>query len=294
MVTILILYRGKCALSKSAARYLIAMAVADLLIIFFDLIWRHIASVYRLEFSFLLYIPVCNIHAVVLYTVTDYSVWFTVGFTFDRYIAICVQKLKTKYCMEKTATVVLATIALLFSLKNTFWYFMFTSRYELASLSWLCYITTSVAQSEVWGAIEFVHYILTPCIPFVVILLFNALTVRYILVTNRARSRLRSHGCRECPSDPEMDSRRKSIIILYAISGNFILLWAVSMIHNIYWRMVYLGYETVYLPVHVREVGFMLQLLSCCTNTAIYAITQRKFREELKYLFSFSFITNKK
>ncbi|XP_078056914.1 putative G-protein coupled receptor 139 [Mustelus asterias] len=293
MVTILILSRGKCGLSKCATRYLVAMATADLLVIIVDLIWRHIPAVYRLEFNFMRKVPVCNIHAAVLCTVTDCSVWFTVSFTFDRYVAICCQKLKAKYCLEKTALVVLTTITVFFCLKNICWCFMYTSKYWLINQSWFCAISQSVAQSKVWGAVEFFHYLLTPCIPFVLVLLFNSLTVRYIFLTNQARRKLRRHVTGETPSDPEVENRRKSMIALYAISGNFILLWAVYMVYNIYWRMGYLGYEMVHLPVYIRELGFMLQLLGCCTNTCIYAVLQRKFREELRCLLPCSFVQMK-
>eukprot|EP00061_Rhincodon_typus_P008706 g31562.t1 len=71
--------------------YLGAMAVA---VIIFDLILRHIPVAYREEFYFLRSIPVCNVHAILLYAATDGSVCFTVTFTFERFVAICCQKLK--------------------------------------------------------------------------------------------------------------------------------------------------------------------------------------------------------
>ncbi|XP_078060947.1 uncharacterized protein LOC144486805, partial [Mustelus asterias] len=57
LVTIASLSRGKCGLSNCVTRYLVAMAVADFLVIFFDLILRHIPIVFYMEFSFFLSIP---------------------------------------------------------------------------------------------------------------------------------------------------------------------------------------------------------------------------------------------
>ncbi|XP_067827816.1 probable G-protein coupled receptor 139 [Heptranchias perlo] len=281
VVTIVILSRGKCGLSKCVTRYLVAMAAADLLVVIIDLILRQIPIIYREQFSFLRVIRMCNIHAVLLYAATDCSVWFTVTFTFDRFVAICCQKLKTKYCTEKTAAVVLGTVTVLSGLKNILWYFLYTNEYWLSNSPWFCRVSRGVAHSLVWTIIELMHYILTPFIPFLLIVLFNVLTVRHILVASRARRRLRSPNSGECPSDPEMENRRKSIILLFVISGNFILLWVVFTACSILRRLDYLGYP-VPLPTFVREIGFMLQLLSCCTNTFIYAVTQRKFREELR------------
>uniref|UniRef100_UPI00398E50A3 probable G-protein coupled receptor 139 n=1 Tax=Pristiophorus japonicus TaxID=55135 RepID=UPI00398E50A3 len=289
ILTIVILPRGKCGLSRCVTRYLVAMAVTDLLVIILDLILRHIPILYQKEFHFVRSFHVCNIHAVLLHATTDCSVWFTVSFTFGRFVAICCQKLKTKYCTERTAAVVLGTVTLLIGFKNIFWYFMLTGFYILDYMPWFCYITDDVLNSPVWGAITFLHYILTPCIPFALILLLNTVTARHIVLASRARRQLRGASSGECPSDPEMASRRNSIILLFVISGNFILLWAVLMVNSIWTQMYFLGYDSVYIPIYVMDVGIMLQLLSCCTNTAIYAVTQTKFRQQLKNVGKYPF-----
>ncbi|XP_059498668.1 probable G-protein coupled receptor 139 [Stegostoma tigrinum] len=281
MIAIMILVRGKCGLSKCVTYYLVAMAAADLLVIIFDLILRQIPITYRDEFLFLLYIHLCNIHAVILYAATDCSVWFTVMFTFDRFVAICCQKLRNKHCTKKTACAILGTVTVMSCLKNIFWYFMYYNKYWLSNSPWFCRVPPNVSSSIVWTIVELMHYIITPFVPFILILLLNALTVRNIISANRARRRVLGHTPGASASDAEMLSRRKSMIMLFIISGNFIVLWVVFIADSILKRFDYLGYP-VPLPTFVREIGFMLQLLSCCTNTFIYAVTQRKFREELK------------
>ncbi|XP_067909645.1 probable G-protein coupled receptor 139 [Heterodontus francisci] len=282
LLTIVILSRGKCGLSRCVTRYLVAMAVADLLVIVLDLILRHIPIRYREAFFPLYYIRVCNIHATLLYAATDCSVWFTVAFTFDRFVAICCQKLKTRYCKEKTADVVLGAVTVLSCLKDITWYFLVSNQYSRFNSPWFCRVNTDVMSSPVWGTIAFFHSIITPGIAFVLILLLNVFTVRHIIVASRARRRLRTHSSGESPRDPEMDSRRKSIILLFVISGNFILLWSELMVHSIWKRMWWLGSNSAILPAFLMEMGFILQLLSCCTNTCIYAVTQTKFRAQLK------------
>uniref|UniRef100_UPI00398F290A probable G-protein coupled receptor 139 n=1 Tax=Pristiophorus japonicus TaxID=55135 RepID=UPI00398F290A len=289
ILTIVILPRGKCGLSRCVTRYLVAMAVTDLLVIILDVILRHIPILYQKELHFVRSFRVCNIHAVLLHAATDCSVWFTISFTFDRFVAICCQNLKTKYCTERTAAVVLGTVTLLSGLKNIFWYFMLTGLYTLANMPWFCYITNDVLYSPVWAAIIFLHYILTPCIPFAVILLLNTVTARHIILASRARRQLRGASSGECLSDPEMASRRNSIILLFVISGNFILLWAVFMVYSLWTQLYFLGHDSVYIPFYVMDVGIMLQLLSCCTNTAIYAVTQTKFRQQLKNVGKYPF-----
>ncbi|XP_067878623.1 probable G-protein coupled receptor 139 [Heterodontus francisci] len=288
LLTIVILSRGKCGLSKCVTRYLVAMATADLLVVILDLILRHIPIVYHEHFLFLVSIPVCNIHMALLYAAADCSVWFTVTFTFDRFVAICCHKLKTKYCTMKRATLVLVTVTVLSCLKNIIWYFMYLGHYRLLNNPVFCAADLTNSYLDLWGTIEIIHYILTPCVPFVLILLLNALTVRHILVASRARRRLQGHSSGESHRDPEMESRRKSIILLFVISGNFILLWTLFMVASIRNRMSDLGY-VVYRPYLLQEIGFMLQLLSCCTNTGIYAVTQTKFREQLMNVVKYPF-----
>ncbi|XP_038663149.1 probable G-protein coupled receptor 139 [Scyliorhinus canicula] len=288
-MTATILSRGKCGLSQCVTHYLVAMAVADLLVIILDLILRHIPITYWETFNFVRSIPVCNIHAVLLFAATDCSVWFTVTFTFDRFVAIGCQKLKIKYCIKKTAVFILGLVTALSCLKNIFWYFMFTGQYWLTNIPWFCHIKGYSGDSLVWASIEFLHYIFTPCIPFALILLLNVLTASNILLASRARKRLQGHSSHKASSDPEIESRRKSIILLFVVSGNFILLWTMFMVYSVWNRMAGLGYYFINLPRFVQEMGFILQLLSCCTNTCIYAVTQTKFREELKNVIKYPF-----
>ncbi|XP_067837852.1 probable G-protein coupled receptor 139 [Heptranchias perlo] len=265
------------------------MAAADLLVVITDLILKQIPTPYEVWIFVFIFVKVCNIHAVLLYAAADCSVWFTVTFTFDRCVAVCCQKLKTKYCTDRTAAVVLGTVTVLSCLKNTFWFFMFTGQYNLFNVPFLCFTSEAYGSSRVFAALEFLHHILNPFVPCVLILLLNAFTVRHILVASRVRRRLRGQSRGENARDPEMESRRKSIILLYLISGNFILLWALFLVNSVWRRVWYLGLDSI--PPHnfVHELGLMLQLLSCCTNTCIYAVTQNKFREQFKNMMKYPF-----
>ncbi|XP_059832409.1 cysteinyl leukotriene receptor 1-like [Hypanus sabinus] len=258
------------------------MAAADLLVVFLDLILRQIPVVYKNYFSFLFSLRMCNIQAVMIYAATDCSVWFTVAFTFDRCVAICYQRLKNKYCTERMATVVLGTVTAVSCSKNIFWYFILTGVYFLADNPRFCGTRNGFLGSPVWGTIAILHYLITPVVPFVLVLLLNAVTIKHVLVASRARKRLRCSSAGKTPRDPEMESRRKSLILLLAISGNFISLWALFTVNYIWFQLYYLVGVIDFPPYSMQEVAFMLQLLSCCTNTAIYAMTQTLFREQLK------------
>ncbi|XP_067883665.1 probable G-protein coupled receptor 139 [Heterodontus francisci] len=287
LLAIVILSRRKCGLSTCTTRYLVTMATADLLVIINDLILYRINCYYFLG-SFLKITSVCSLIAVFISASTDCSVWFTVTFTFDRFVAICCQKLKTKYCTKKTATVVLATTCILLCLKNVPIYFVYEPVEIIANVAWLCYPIPSYFTEPGWVGFDWFDKVLSPLLPFASILFLNALTVRHILVASRVRRGLRCQSKTLNYSDPEMESRRKSVILLFTISGSFIILWLVYVIQFLYYIIAakdpreYSDSEYIF-----QKVRSMLRNLNCCTNTFIYAATQSKFREQIKIAVTF-------
>ncbi|XP_067837660.1 probable G-protein coupled receptor 139 [Heptranchias perlo] len=282
LVAIVILSRGKCGLSKCISRYLVAMAVADLLVIITEVLMWRMAEIFFPQ-TFLSIAPMCSLNVVFVFATTVISVWLTVTFTFDRFVAISCEKLKAKYCTERTAAVVIGTVSVLGSLKCIPWYFTYEPQHIIGSVPWGCTRKPSFYTSATWAAFELTFYLVTPCLPFVFVLLFNVLTARHILAASRVRRGLRGHSNGEDHKDLEMENRRKSIILLFSISGSFILLWVTEIVFYTYQRITNTyDYSSNDPPYITERAGVMLQLLSSCTNTCIYVLTQNKFREELK------------
>ncbi|XP_067864776.1 probable G-protein coupled receptor 139 [Heterodontus francisci] len=281
-LAIVILSRGKCGLSTCTTRYLVAMATADLLFIITEVILFRIGY-YHSPRCFLHITPVCSVIIVLSRTATECSVWFTVTFSFDRFVAICCQKLKTKYCTEKTAGVVLVTTCILLCLENVPYYFVFEHGDIIDNVPLGCYLITAYFTEPRWVGFDRFDKILIPLLPFALILFLHALTVRHIFVASRVRKGLRWERKGENCSDPEMESRRKSVILLFSISGSFILLWLVYVVQFLYWNITgrvprdYSDSEYIF-----RRAGLMLRTLNCCTKTFIYGATQSKFREQFK------------
>ncbi|XP_067865222.1 probable G-protein coupled receptor 139 [Heterodontus francisci] len=286
LLTIVILSRGKCGLSKCISRYMVAMTTADLLVLIFDVILYEIKEMYFTN-SFLDYTFICRLQFTFSFISIDCSVWLTVAFSFDRFVSICYQKLRNKYCTEKTALVVIAAVCGLSVLKNIPFYFVNKPGIMIDNIPWFCIVKSAFYILPVWMAYLWLNTILTPLAAFFLILFFNALTIRHIVVTNRVR-----RGFREKSKDPEIESRRKSIILLLAISGSFILLWilisicdfSVQFTENQFYQSDYNDPFTI-----MEQTGFMLQRLSSCTNTVIYAVVQTKFRDELKNIIKYPF-----
>ncbi|XP_078057482.1 putative G-protein coupled receptor 139 [Mustelus asterias] len=280
IVTIAILSFKNCGLSKCITRYLVAMATADLLVIVCNVILHRIAALYWRD-TFLFCTPMCRLILYMSPVAIDISVWLTVCFTFDRLVAICCQKLKMKYCTEKTVAVVIGIGSSLFCLKNIPWPFLYSSYCN--NVQWGCFLGANFYILPMWIAFSWIEQLLTPVIPFILILLFNIVTVKHILIANLGRMTLRQHNNDGNQKDHELMNRRKSIVLLFAISSSFILLWMTTVAYFLYIRIgaIFNRKSTVTSFSIFQEAGIMLQLLSSCTNTAIYTITQRKFRHLL-------------
>ncbi|XP_048461545.1 probable G-protein coupled receptor 139 [Rhincodon typus] len=291
LLVILILLRRRCGLSRCITCYLLAMASADLTVILTDVILKQIIPLYSTD-PFTEKITLCGLVDCLTYAATDLSVWFTVAFTFDRFVAVCCEKLKTKYCTWRTAVVIIGTVTVLSCLKNIPWYFRYDAVY-LFFTPLFCMVKLSYYTSPLWKTFSLFHNVTTPLLPFVLIMLLNALTVRNILLASRARRRLRGQGDTQNQKDPEMENRRKSIILLFSISASFILLWMTQAVYNIHERItlnhIIDRLLKNRLPYVIGYIGPMLQLLSSCSNTCIYVVTQSKFREELKNVLTYPF-----
>ncbi|XP_069755511.1 probable G-protein coupled receptor 139 [Narcine bancroftii] len=285
LITIVILSRQKCGLSGCMTWYLVGMAAADFLVLVTAVILNRISTIY-FPVLFLSITPVCCLKLALNYATIDISVWLTVAFTFNRFVAICCPKWKSKYCTKKMAAVIIGSVCSASIVKNIPWYFAYEPLYIVNKIPWFCNVKLRFSIEYSWLTFDWFQRIYNPCVPFFLMLLLNALTVRHILAANKARKRIRNRTNEAKQRDSEIHSRRKSIILLFSISGSFIVLWATHVINVKYVR--FSNSENA-MGFCIQETGFMLGLLSCCTNTCIYAATQRKFREEFKNVIKYPF-----
>ncbi|XP_067874793.1 probable G-protein coupled receptor 139 [Heterodontus francisci] len=275
IMTIVILSRGSCGLSRCTGRYLVSMAVTDLLVIIFCVLLKYLGTLY-FPFSFLNYYHVCSLNSIMNAAVVDSSVWLTVAFTFDRFMAICCQRLKARYCTERRAVGVITTVCTVSYLRNIPRYFTYEPDHTRGPFP-VCRLRNLCTKTP-WAVYLWFGTILTPLIPYACILLLNALTVRHILMASQVRKAFRGPRNDGRQVDLEMQNRRRSIILLFAISGNFIVLWMTKVVIFVFQEML-LDMSPMIIVIHV---GDMLMYLSSCTNTCIYALTQAKFREEMR------------
>uniref|UniRef100_A0A4W3J9D3 G-protein coupled receptors family 1 profile domain-containing protein n=1 Tax=Callorhinchus milii TaxID=7868 RepID=A0A4W3J9D3_CALMI len=242
LLAILILVRGNCGLSKGVTLYLVCVAAADLMVIVTDVIFNRINNFY-FPISFLFYTPVCSIRVVLVALATKCSVWFTVAFTFDRFVAICHQKMKTKHCSVKTAIYIIITLTVINCAQSVPWYFVCSPLVIINNFPFYCTGKPSYYSLPIWRVFTWFNRVFTPLAVFLLISLFNALTIRHILLASRIRRRIRINKNWNKQNDPEIEKRRKSIILLFGISASFIFLWMSNIIYTLKWSIINYNYE---------------------------------------------------
>ncbi|XP_048475018.1 probable G-protein coupled receptor 142 [Rhincodon typus] len=289
LLAIVILARGRCGLSRCITYYLKAIAVADFFVIVTGCILNRIGRIY-FSYSVLSTTPGCSINAVMVYAARDGSVWLTVAFTIDRSMSFCCQRVKSIYCTEKTASLVIGIICIFICIKNIPYYFIYDPLYILDGVPWFCNIKPNFHTASAWQSYHWLDRILTPFLPFLLILLLNVLTMRHILAASRARKRLRGPANRE---DLQMANRKRSIVLLFAITLSFLLLWATYIARFLY-RLI--ARDEYVSSLNFRASQYILQettnlfmLLSSCNNIFIYVVSQKMFRKELKELLTCPF-----
>ncbi|XP_048382065.1 C-C chemokine receptor type 6-like [Stegostoma tigrinum] len=283
LVTIWIISRRKCGLSKCVTVYMLAMATTDLLVLINNVVLYYILS-YHFPWSFLFHTALCRVIMYLTAVTTDLSVWCVICFTFDRFVLICCRKIQTKYCTRRTSIKLVITIAVVIVLKEIPVLFAYEPEQIINKVQWGCrsseaFFSSSAGTGYVWFYSACVFWV-----PFSLIVLCNALIIKRIVLANRARNGLRSCKIGN-ESDSEMENRRKSIILLFSITVSFLLLclpYAVALgvtklASTIYVRGKFTDPELI-----AMESADILWYFSCLLNPCIYAATQSKFRAELK------------
>ncbi|XP_072115613.1 probable G-protein coupled receptor 139 [Mobula birostris] len=279
LLTATILYRGKCGLTGGMTRYMMAMTISDLFVLILHVLLQKIYTCYH-PHSFLTRSTVCPSDIYLRIVTLDYSVWLTVSFTFDRFVSISCPKLRLRYCTERTAVVVVVLLCVLSCLKYIPFHFMYEPRYVMDNVNYGCQPIVAYFTYIWWVVYSWICSSSLSLIPFVLIVVLNGLTVRNIVVFSRVRRRLKGHD----GNDSEMESRRKSIILLFTVSGTYILMWTTQTVTFICTRVtVNFSDKDLTSPSFIaNEVGVLLMLFSSCANTWIYGMTQSKFRQEVK------------
>lgn len=267
-------------LSRSSTFYLMAISVADNLVLIFIVVLE-LSFKYHQQEPFWSHEPWCRLRDIFNYGAYNASTWLVVLFTVERFIAIHTWKIKTKVCTPRCAACTIIAIFIFSHVLAIPYYWSNVSVYE--NNQTMC-IYTQEAPSHFIHTLVWFQTLQAYILPFLIILTLNGLTLRLISLSNRV------HISKELTPrvqkvKPLLRSRtRKSVVLLVTVSMSFVLLSVTRAITQIILRttrMYTLDRNDYNLGVNIAaDTGTMLNLSNAAANMYLYVCTQAKFRQE--------------
>lgn len=280
-ITLLIILRRNCLLSKSSSFYLMAISVADTLVLIFIVVLE-LSLKYHQKEPFWSFEPWCNLRDIFTYGAYNASTWLVVVFTVERFIVIHTWRMKTKICTPRCAAWIIMSV---FIFSHLFAIPYYWSNGSVHKRNQTICIYNRQAPSYFIHTLVWLQTLQSYIVPFLIILTLNGLTLRLISLSNRV------HVTADLTSRvnkilPLLRSRkRKSVVLLVTVSMCFVLLSITRAITQIVLRtthMYSLDRNDYTLRINVAaDIGTMLCLSNAAANMYLYVCTQTKFRQEL-------------
>ncbi|XP_040283942.1 probable G-protein coupled receptor 139 [Bufo bufo] len=286
LVTMAVLWKGNLDMSKSIVYYLVALAVANFLLILVVTVFRDIFYFY-VDITLWWPEPSCGVSNWIYFTCVYSLTWLTVAFSVDRYIIICCMKLKLRFCKPSVTrwVILFVCVCAFFVAMPTFWmYVPVRTTTPDGALFHICSLNRNLSSIPFLSVYDHIQTTVWIVFPLVSLLLTNGLTVWHINMATRLRQGLKGSSTGKQSEDQEVARRRKSVTLLAMISISFLVHWLPKMVVKILERFTYppVNRYDFYHPVNVvRMVCNMLIVFSSFSNVCIYSLTITKFREEL-------------
>ncbi|KAF7653693.1 hypothetical protein LDENG_00079610 [Lucifuga dentata] len=279
-ITFLIIWRRNCMLSRSSTFYLMAISVADNLVLFFIVVLE-LTLKYHQQEPFWSHEPWCSLRDIFNYGAHNASAWLVVVFTVERFVAIHTWKIKSKVCTPRCAA---WTILAVFLLSHVFAIPHYWANVSVNRNNQTRCIYKPGAPSQFIHALVGLQTLQAYILPFLIILTLNGLTLRLISRSNRV------HITTDLTSRvnkimPLLRSRkRKSVVLLVTVSMSFVLLSVTRAITQIILRtthMYTMDRNDYNHQINIAaDIGTMLSLSNAAANMYLYVCTQSRFHQE--------------
>ncbi|KAM4701893.1 putative G-protein coupled receptor 139 [Discoglossus pictus] len=281
-ITFLVFCKTSCGLSPSCRCYMMALSVADTLVLIQIVIIEMILQYYTKE-PFWCRNPWCMIRDVLTYGSYNFSVWLIVCFTIERFIAIKSCRLKSKICTKKFASYTIVSVFICSHLLSIPYLWANESKLLNKTKTFICVYNTRLPSFYVNGLVWF-QTTLVYIIPYIIIFTLNGLILRQIRQSNKVQSGIQV--CRKSVSSyTHMRKQKiKSIVLLATVSLTFAYLCTTRFVTQILVKTSHYKIDRKDYSKSINivtDIGTMLDLTNCAINMYLYACTQKGFRKEL-------------
>ncbi|XP_059834629.1 probable G-protein coupled receptor 139 [Hypanus sabinus] len=249
ILTVIILSRLVARRQKSSYNYLLALAAADIFILFFIVFLDFLLEDFILGQQMPQVLD--KIIGVLEFSANHTSIWITVPLTIDRYIAVCHPlKYHTVSYPARTRKVIMSVYVTCFltSIPYYWWPNIWTENYT----------STSMHQILIW-----VHCFTVYLIPCSIFFVLNSIIIHKL----KRKSNFRMRGY----------STGKTTAILLTITTIFAILWAPRMVMILY-HLYVLPINNGWLVHIVSDIANMLAFLNTAINFFLYCFISKRFR----------------
>ncbi|XP_077129664.1 putative G-protein coupled receptor 139 [Ranitomeya variabilis] len=249
ILTVIILSQLVARRQKSSYNYLLALAAADIMVLFFIVFVDFLLEDFILNKQ----MPqVLNkLIEVLEFSSIHTSIWITVPLTIDRYIAVCHPlKYHTVSFPARTRKVIVSVYITCFltSIPYYWWPNIWTEDYT----------STSLHHILIW-----IHCFTVYLVPCSIFFVLNSIIVYKL----RRKSNFRLRGY----------STGKTTAILFTITSIFAILWAPRIIMILY-HLYVSPIDNSWLVHIVTDIANMLALLNTAINFFLYCFISKRFR----------------
>ncbi|XP_069488834.1 probable G-protein coupled receptor 139 [Ambystoma mexicanum] len=282
IVTVLVFWRRNCMLSASSRYYLMAMSVADTMVLILIVILELILK-YHIPEPFWYKDPWCTIRDFFNYGAYNASIWLVVAFTTERFISINTLQLKAKVCTPRGALYVISSVFLCSHICAIPYFWANESKPDNLTGRMECVYNTVVPSFYVEGLVWF-QTTLVYIIPYIIIFTLNGLTLRQIYRSNKVYSDMRETSQRYKTASHFRAQKKKSAVLLVTVSMTFAYLCTARFTTQIILRTFFYGINRKDYDRSINiaaDIGTMLDLTNAAVNMYLYACTQSRFRQEV-------------
>ena len=264
-------------MQSSTSCYLIALAVFDIIVLISLVLFMSLPTFYiargQLEAYFRAYPYMHPFAYPTALTAQTCSIYTTVAFTVERYIAVCMPLKAAKMCTASRARktiLFLVIISIIYNIPRMLEFKTVVTEDPITNITSAAYVLTDLGKNSTFRHIYFIYMqlIVMLAIPFVLLAVLNTLLIRAVkrseMTTGKVNTRTRKEN--------------GLTIMLIAVIVVFMICQVPSIADNIF--MVTLSPDLLYSPVFVKItcISTLMVITNSAINFYLYCVFGKKFR----------------